>query len=321
MSGQAYTLAIATCEEMHGPTVSLRGSEVSCTPMKVTILTIIAMLAFAANSVLARLALSGGGIDPLSYTGMRLVSGAAVLAVLVFFRRQRGAGKGMGSWSGAVALLLYAVAFSIAYVMVGAGPGALILFASVQMGMLAWAVFKGERPGLLEWLGITIAFFALAYLVSPGLVAPSLSGAVLMVVAGLSWAAYSLLGKGSLSPLADTAGNFIRCLPVGILLIVIGMLVFKPNMAGVVYAVASGAIASGLGYTIWYSVLPQLSRSRAALVQLTVPSITAFGGVVFINEVLTARLVIATIGVVGGVALAIMAARHGKTKVAPEGSH
>ncbi|QDZ13290.1 DMT family transporter [Devosia ginsengisoli] len=289
--------------------------------MKVTILTIIAMLAFAANSVLARLALSGGGIDPLSYTGMRLVSGAAVLAVLVFFRRQRGAGKGMGSWSGAVALLLYAVAFSIAYVMVGAGPGALILFASVQMGMLAWAVFKGERPGLLEWLGITIAFFALAYLVSPGLVAPSLSGAVLMVVAGLSWAAYSLLGKGSLSPLADTAGNFIRCLPVGILLIVIGMLVFKPNMAGVVYAVASGAIASGLGYTIWYSVLPQLSRSRAALVQLTVPSITAFGGVVFINEVLTARLVIATIGVVGGVALAIMAARHGKTKVAPEGSH
>lgn len=289
--------------------------------MKVTILTIIAMLAFAANSVLARLALSGGGIDPLSYTGMRLVSGAAVLAVLVFFRRQRGAGKGMGSWPGAVALLLYAVAFSTAYVMVGAGTGALILFASVQMGMLAWAVFKGERPGLLEWLGIAIAFLALAYLVSPGLVAPSLSGAVLMVVAGLSWAAYSLLGKGSLSPLADTAANFIRCLPVGILLIVIGMLVFKPNMAGVVYAVVSGAIASGLGYTIWYSVLPQLSRSRAALVQLTVPSITAFGGVVFINEVLTARLVIATIGVVGGVALAIMAARHGKAKVAPEGSH
>lgn len=278
--------------------------------MKIAILTIIAMLAFAANSVLARLALSSGGIDPLGYTGVRMASGAAVLAALVYFRTPRGIGAGLGSWPGAFALLLYAGTFSVAYVMVGAGPGALILFASVQIGMLAWAVFKGDRPGFLEWLGIAVAFFALVYLVSPGLVAPPLSGALLMIAAGLSWAAYSLMGRGSKSPLADTAGNFIRCLPIGIGLIAIGMFMFKPSAAGIAYAMASGAIASGIGYTIWYSVLPQLSRTRAAFVQLTVPSIAALGGVVFINEVLTARLVIATVGVVGGVALALMAAQR-----------
>ena len=281
--------------------------------MKIVLLTTIAMLAFAANSVLARLALLDGGIDPLGYTGMRIVSGAAVLAALVFFRTPRGMRTGMGSWPSALALLLYAGAFSVAYVLVGAGPGALILFASVQMGMLAWAVFKGDRPGILEWLGIAIAFVALVYLVSPGMVAPPLAGAMLMIVAGLSWAAYSLLGRGSQSPLKDTAGNFIRCLPVGIILIVIGMLEFRPSTKGVAYAVASGAIASGLGYTIWYSVLPQLSRIRAALVQLTVPSIAAFGGVIFINEILTTRLVIAAVGIVGGVALALLAAQWGRT--------
>ena len=284
--------------------------------MKIVLLTTIAMLAFAANSVLARLALSDGDIDPLGYTGMRIVSGAAVLAALVFFRTPRGMRTGMGSWPSAFALLLYAGAFSVAYVLVGAGPGALILFASVQMGMLAWAVFKGDRPGILEWLGIAIAFAALVYLVSPGMVAPPLPGAMLMIVAGLSWAAYSLLGRGSQSPLRDTAGNFIRCLPVGIILIVIGMLDFRPSTKGVAYAVASGAIASGLGYTIWYSVLPQLSRIRAALVQLTVPSIAAFGGVIFISEILTTRLVIATVGIVGGVALALLAAQRGRAAAA-----
>ncbi|MHA6688109.1 DMT family transporter [Mesorhizobium sp. A556] len=278
--------------------------------MKVAILTIISMLAFAANSVLARLALSHGDIDPLGYTGARLVSGAVVLAALVYFRSRRTMGAGTGSWSGALALLLYAGTFSVAYVIVGAGPGALILFASVQIGMLAWAIVKGDRPVLSEWLGIAAAFLSLVYLVSPGLVAPPLPGAMLMVVAGLSWAAYSLLGRGSLSPLTDTAGNFVRCLPISIVLMAIGALMFRPSVEGVVYAVASGAIASGLGYIIWYSVLPKLSRTRAAFVQLTVPSIAALGGVVFIGEMLTARLVIATIGIVGGVALALLAAQR-----------
>jgi drug/metabolite transporter (DMT)-like permease len=278
--------------------------------MKVAVLTIISMLAFAANSVLARLALSHGDIDPLGYTGIRLVSGAIVLAALVYFRTRRRVGAGMGSWSGALALLLYAGTFSVAYVIVGAGPGALILFASVQIGMLAWAIFKGDRPVFLEWFGIAIAFLALIYLVSPGLVAPPLPGAMLMVVAGLSWAAYSLLGRGSQSPLTDTAGNFVRCLPIGVVLIVIGIFTHSPNVEGVACAVGSGAMASGLGYIIWYSVLPKLSRTRAAFVQLTVPSIAAVGGVVFIGEMLTTRLVIATIGIVGGVALALLAAQR-----------
>lgn len=296
-----------------GAPTSHPSRQLSCTQMKTAILTAVSMLAFAANSVLARLALSNGDIDPLGYTGVRLVSGALVLAALVSFRSGRRIGPGMGSWSGAFALLLYAGTFSVAYVMIGAGPGALILFASVQIGMLAWAIFKGDRPVPLEWLGIAVAFLALVYLVSPGLVAPPLAGALLMVVAGLSWAGYSLLGRGSRSPLTDTAGNFVRCLPVGVILVVVGVSISSPSVAGIAYAVASGAIASGLGYLIWYSVLPTLSRSRAAFVQLTVPSIAAVGGVIFIGEPLTGRLVLATIGIIGGVALALAAAERKKS--------
>jgi drug/metabolite transporter (DMT)-like permease len=284
--------------------------------MKVAILTTVSMLAFAANSVLARLALSNGGIDPLGYTGIRLVSGAVVLAALVYFRTRPKMGTRMGSWSGAFALLLYAAAFSVAYVMVGAGPGALILFASVQIGMLSWAIFKGDRPVALQWLGMAVAFTALVYLVSASLVAPPLSGTILMVVAGLSWAAYCLVGGRSRSPMIDTAGNFVRCLPIGIVLIVVGVFMARPSVEGVAYAVASGAIASGLGYVIWYSVLPALSRTRAAFVQLTVPSIAAVGGVIFIGEPLTGRLVIATIGIIGGVALALLAAERKKSVAA-----
>lgn len=284
--------------------------------MKIAILTAISMLAFAANSLLARLALSNGDIDPLGYTGLRLVSGAVVLVVLVYFKTRRRENMSMGSWPGALVLFFYAGAFSAAYVIIGAGSGALILFASVQIGMLAWAIFKGDRPVALEWLGMIIAFLALVYLVSPGLVAPPLAGALLMVGAGLSWAAYSLLGRGSQSPLTDTAGNFVRCLPIGIILIIIGMYTTNPSAAGVTYAVISGAIASGLGYTIWYNVLPELSRTRAAFVQLTVPSLAALGGVFFLAEPLSGRLVIATIGIVGGIALALLAAkRRNKTQV------
>ena len=288
--------------------------------MKIAILTTISMLAFAANSVLARLALSNGDIDPLGYTGVRLVSGAVVLVALVYFRTRpkigTRMGAGMGSWSGAFALLLYAATFSIAYVMVGAGPGALILFASVQIGMLSWAIFKGDRPVALQWLGMAVAFLAVVYLVSPSLVAPPLSGTILMVVAGLSWASYCLVGGRSKSAMIDTAGNFVRCLPIGIILIVIGVFMSRPSVEGVAYAVASGALASGLGYVIWYSVLPALSRTRAAFVQLTVPSIAAVGGVIFIGEPPTERLVIATIGIIGGVALALLAAERKKSVTA-----
>lgn len=267
------------------------------------------MLAFAANSILARLALSNGDIDPLAYTGIRLAAGATVLVAVVFFRSDRQFPAIKGNWSGALSLLVYAVTFSTAYIMIGAGAGALILFASVQIGMLAWAILKGDRPAPLEWLGMGIAFAALVYLVSPGIVAPPLQGVILMVVAGLSWGAYSLVGRGSRHAAADTAGNFIRCLPVAIVLVAVGVILSRPNVAGVAYATASGALASGLGYIIWYGVLPRLSRARAAFVQLTVPVIAAAGGIIFIGEPLTGRLLIAAAGIVGGVSLTLVAGK------------
>lgn len=279
--------------------------------MKIVVLTAIAMLAFAANSVLARLAFATANAEPLSYTGIRLASGAVVLAVLLLLRRMPGTPVTIGgSWRAAAALFGYALAFSIAYILLGAGTGALILFASVQIGILGWAVFKGDRPGTLEWLGLAIALAAFAYLVSPGLVAPHPLGTLLMVGSGLCWAAYTLLGRGSKAPLVDTAGNFIRCLPVAVAIVIAGLLLHPVDPGAVAYAVASGALASGLGYAVWYAVLPSLARAQAAVVQLTVPAIAAAGGVLLISEPLTLRLVIASIGILGGVALALMASER-----------
>jgi drug/metabolite transporter (DMT)-like permease len=277
--------------------------------VRVAALAIAAMIAFAANSVLARLALGSGDIGAVSYTGLRLLSGAVALAVILYFRGQRTGGfrTGIGgSWWGAAALFGYALAFSVAYIMLGAATGALILFATVQIGMLAWSILKGDRPRLLEWLGIAIAFSALVLLVLPGLVAPPLLGSALMIVAGLCWAAYSLLGKGSLAPLTDTAGNFIRCVLAAVLLLLAGYQQ-DTNATGVAYAIASGAVASGMGYAIWYAVLPRLPRISAASIQLSVPAIAAVGGVVFIGEHLTGRLLLCSAGILGGVALTLVA--------------
>jgi drug/metabolite transporter (DMT)-like permease len=276
--------------------------------MNLVLLTAVAMVAFAANSVLARLAFATAGAEPLSYTGIRLAAGAITLAALLLFRRQPL--KLAGSWAGAAALFGYAILFSIAYILLGAGTGALILFASVQLGILGWAVYKGDRPGLLEWLGLAIAFTALVYLVSPGLVAPHPLGTLLMVVAGLCWAAYTLIGRGSAAPLADTAGNFIRCLPVALILIAAGAVTHGLTPLAGLYAVVSGALASGVGYAVWYAVLPKLTRTRSAIVQLTVPAIAATGGVLLIGEPLTLRLAIASVGIIGGVAFALLAARR-----------
>ena len=277
--------------------------------MKLIILTAVAMIAFAANSVLARLAFATGNADAMSYTGVRLAAGAITLAVLLAVR-SGAMPKISGSWPGAAALLGYALFFSIAYLLLGAGTGALILFATVQIGILGWAVLRGDRPGVLEWIGLAIAFGALVYLVSPGLVAPHPVGTLLMVVAGLCWAAYTLLGRGSQSPLADTAGNFIRTVPVALVLIVAGALTHGISPLAALYAIGSGAFASGLGYAIWYAVLPKLTRTRAAIIQLTVPAIAAAGGVLLLSEALTARLLIASIGIIGGVAFALLAANR-----------
>jgi drug/metabolite transporter (DMT)-like permease len=277
---------------------------------RITALTSVAMIAFAANSVLARLALLPEGADPLAYTGIRLASGAVALAIiLALFRR------GMtisGSWAASGALFGYALAFSLAYVMLGAGTGALILFASVQIGVIGWAIVKGDRPTALQWLGIGVAFAGLAYLVWPGLVAPSPIGALLMFGAGLCWAAYTLIGRGSSSPLADTTGNFIRCLPLAIALIVVGIWWHGLDWRSAVYASVSGVVASGIGYAIWYAVLPALNRTRAAIVQLTVPAIAGLGGVILIHETLSVRLVVASLAILGGVALALMVAERSR---------
>ena len=279
--------------------------------MKIAVLTAIAMLAFAANSVLARLAFATASAEPLSYTGVRLASGATVLAVLLAVRRQPEARFTLGgSWRAAAALFGYAFAFSVAYILLGAGTGALILFASVQVGILGWAVLKGDRPSILEWLGLAVAIAGFVYLVSPGLVAPHPLGTLLMVGSGLCWAAYTLLGRGSQSPLTDTAGNFVRCLPIAIVLITAALLTQPMHPLALAYAVASGAIASGLGYAIWYAALPSLSRTRSAIVQLTVPAIAATGGVLLIGEPLTPRLVIASIAILGGVAFALITAER-----------
>lgn len=275
--------------------------------MRLILLTALAMIAFAANSVLARLAFATAGAEPMSYTGIRLASGALTLAILL---AARSSFRIAGSWAGAASLFGYAIFFSIAYILLGAGTGALILFASVQIGILGWAIYRGDRPGLLEWLGLAVALGGLVYLVSPGLVAPSPIGAALMLVAGLCWAAYTLIGRGSSSPLGDTAGNFMRAAPVAVLLIVIAAFTRTITPVAALYAIASGALASGLGYAIWYTVLPALSRTRSAIVQLTVPAIAAAGGVVFIGEPVSARLLIATAAILGGVAVALAAAQR-----------
>jgi drug/metabolite transporter (DMT)-like permease len=273
--------------------------------MKLIALTTIAMIAFAANSVLARLAFASAGAEPVSYTGIRLAAGAVTLAVLLALRRQ--SLRPAGSWYGAAALFGYAILFSVAYILLGAGTGALILFASVQIGILGWAIYKGDRPSAIEWAGFIVAFAGLVYLVSPGMVAPNPLGALLMLIAGLCWAAYTLIGRASSSPLGDTAGNFLRCAPLAVVMIVAGAVTHGASPAAAIYAIASGAGASGVGYAIWYSVLPKLTRTRAAVVQLTVPAIAAAGGVLFIGEALSLRLVISTIAIIGGVALALAA--------------
>lgn len=277
-------------------------------------LTAAAMVAFAANSVLARLALGAGAIDDLGYTGVRLVAGAIALAVLALVLPAKGGARFTGSWTQAAALFGYALAFSIAYLSLGAAVGAIVLFGAVQFAMVARAIASGDRPGPAEALGLAVAFGALVYLVAPGVAAPSPTGVVLMAFAGFCWAAYSLLGRGSTDPLADTTGNFLRCLPLALPLIAYGWWRQPPTTAGLALAVASGAIASGLGYAVWYAVLPAHSRVSAASVQLTVPAIAALGAVVFIGEPLTARLLVASAAIIGGIALTIVAGERRRLK-------
>ena len=271
--------------------------------------TSLTMVAFASNSILNRLALGQGSIDAVSYTTVRLTAGAVTLWLISFLQRNDGEPKVRGSWISATMLFMYAIAFSLAYLSLTAGAGALILFGTVQVTMILVALRSGERPQLLEWLGVLLALGGLVYLVMPGLKAPSLLGSALMIMAGIAWGVYSLRGRGTGSPLADTAGNFIRAVPLIVLVRLATLNRVELSQSGILLAILSGAVASGVGYVIWYAALRGLTATRAAIVQLSVPVLAACGGVAFLAENISLRLILAGAFILGGIALAIMGRR------------
>ena len=271
--------------------------------MTVATLTTLAMVAFAANSLLCRFALGSTGIDPASFTLVRLLSGAIVLALIAILRGGRLSGA--GSWPSALALFAYAAAFSFAYVSLDTGTGALLLFGAVQFTMTTWGVLKGERPGPLRILGMVFASVGLVVLFLPGAAAPPIAGAALMVLAGAAWGIYSLRGRGSRRPLMETAVNFVYAIPFALGLSWLARADRGLDTAGVIAAAASGAVASGMGYAIWYAALRGLRTTTAATVQLSVPVIAAIAGIVFLGESTSLRLVIATAAILGGIALVI----------------
>jgi drug/metabolite transporter (DMT)-like permease len=275
-------------------------------PLRIWLLTVVAMMAFATNSILCRLALGADAIDAASFTAVRLASGALTLAMLTLFLRGYHA-LSAGSWFSGFQLFLYAVAFSFAYLSLHAGTGALILFGSVQATMIISGLLSGERPHPLQWAGLAIALAGLVHLVFPGMAAPSLHGALLMALAGVAWGFYSLRGRGEKEPVYQTAGNFIRAVPFGLVVWAVSVQDVHARPIGILLAILSGSLASGIGYAIWYTALRGLSSIRAATVQLSVPILAALGGVIFLAEVVTLRLLIASILILGGVALTVLA--------------
>ena len=276
-------------------------------PARTLLLTAAAMLAFAGNSLLCRLALKTTEIDPATFTSLRLASGALMLALLL--RMRHGSTAMAGSWRGAMALFVYAAAFSFAYVSLDAGVGALLLFGAVQISMVLWGWRQGERPGPMSLAGLLLAFAGLLALLLPGASAPPLPGALLMLVAGVAWGAYSLLGRSASDALAATTGNFVRSLPLTALLSLALLQTLEWDVSGLLYALASGALASGLGYAIWYMAIVDLKAIQAATVQLSVPIITALAGGLLLGEALSLRLGLSSLAVLGGIAL-VLAARQ-----------
>lgn len=274
---------------------------------RIIALTTLAMVAFAANSLLCRQALKHTAIDPASFTAIRLVSGALMLWLVARLKQTAPAGK--GNWPSAFALFVYAAGFSFAYVSLPAASGALLLFGAVQATMIGHAVWAGERLRVLQVVGVMLAFAGLVGLLLPGLSAPPLTGALLMIGAGIAWGVYSLRGKGAGDPTRVTAGNFMRAVPITLALSFIMFDFSSVDAAGFYYAIASGALASGLGYAIWYTALPSLKNTSAASVQLSVPVIAALGGIVFLGESMTLRLILASVAILGGIALVIVQKR------------
>jgi drug/metabolite transporter (DMT)-like permease len=279
---------------------------------KTLALTCVAMVAFAGNSLLTRAALGPREIDAASFLVVRLVSGAAILWLIVRYARPVPAQREKGDWLAGAMLALYGITFSLAYLVLGAGTGALILFGAVQLTMLAAGIRAGERLSPLAWLGFAAAVAGVVWLVSPGVTAPPALGAAGMAIAGAAWGLYSLRGRGVADPLRATASNFAHALPFAI---VVGVLLapgIRGTWHGVAFAIVCGAITSGLGYVIWYEALKGLDASRAAAVQLSVPAIAALGGVLFLAEPVTWRLALCAAAILGGIALVLAqrGARH-----------
>jgi drug/metabolite transporter (DMT)-like permease len=282
---------------------------------RIPLFTALALIAFAANSVLNRLALGGYTIDASSYISIRLVAGALTLWVINSISKQKlslllmASPDKIGRWANlhaAFYLFLYGITFSFAYSSLPAGTGAFILFGTVQITLLTTLLVRGERPQMAEWAGLIIALSGLMYLVFPGLSAPNPVGALLMITAGIAWGFYTLKGKGVKDPLETTARNFILSVPM---VIVVNLFTYSKSyisIEGVLYALLSGSIASGIGYVIWYAALKGLTTTQAALLQLTVPIIAAFGGVVLLKESITMRLIVAGMFILGGVVLALI---------------
>ena len=277
------------------------------TPLRTAVLTLLALAAFAGNSLLARAALRDTQIDAASFTAIRLASGAAVLWLIV---RWRGGDVRAGSWRSALALFAYAAAFSFAYLSLTAATGALLLFGAVQVTMIGVGLARGERLRPLQWTGFALAFGGLVGLLLPGLTAPPLAGALLMIAAGIAWGAYSLRGRSApADATATTAGNFLRAAPMALALALAALPWARIDAPGTAYALASGALTSGLGYAVWYTALKGLRATTAATVQLSVPVLTALAGVLLLAEPLGTRLLLASAAVLGGIALVIAARR------------
>ncbi len=274
--------------------------------LNTSIYTALALIAFAANSVLCRLALGEDTIDAASFTVIRLLSGAVVLLALLTLKNSKKTADPKGSWWASLMLFIYAVTFSFAYISLDTGTGALILFGSVQLTMILLSLVSGNRLNLPEWVGVFVAFAGFVYLVMPEVSSPSIKGFGLMTIAGIAWGVYTLKGRGSVNPLMDTAYNFLRTIPFVLILVIIAIRESHYSTEGILLAVLSGGIASGIGYTIWYKALRGLSTTQAAVVQLSVPVIAAFGGVIFVSEAITLRLTLSALLILGGISLVVM---------------
>lgn len=270
---------------------------------RITLLTALAMLSFAGNSLLCRIAFQSTTIDVASFTSIRLISGALLLGLIVWLQQGKIA-KG-GSWWAAIALFAYAVGFSSAYISLPTGVGALLLFGAVQMTMTSYGLWRGERLSKIQLVGLVMALMGVVGLLLPGLSSPPLLGSLVMLITGVAWGVYSLLGRGVSNPTQVTADNFLRTVPITVGLSLVLLPKVSLDSAGVAYAIASGALTSGLGYVLWYSALPRLKSTQAAIVQSIVPVLAAVGAIFLLSEPMTLRLGLASVAILGGIVLVL----------------